>query len=57
MLACGGFEWNEQMVKAFIGQRIEPMSPPYNEGDGHRMAMEAGAQLANMTSFWGQPGC
>jgi 3-oxosteroid 1-dehydrogenase len=55
VLACGGFEWNEQMVKAFIGQRIEPMSPPYNEGDGHVMAMEAGAELANMTSFWGQP--
>lgn len=55
VLACGGFEWNEQMVQAFIGQRIEPMSPPYNEGDGHVMAMEAGAELANMTSFWGQP--
>ena len=32
-----------------------PLSPPYNEGDGHLMAMEAGAQLANMMSFWGQP--
>ncbi len=31
------------------------MSPPSNEGDGHRMAMEAGARLANMTHFWGQP--
>jgi succinate dehydrogenase/fumarate reductase flavoprotein subunit len=55
VLACGGFEWNEEMVKAFIGQVLEPMSPPYNEGDGHVMAMEAGAELANMTSFWGQP--
>jgi 3-oxosteroid 1-dehydrogenase len=55
VLACGGFEWNEEMVKAFIGQHLEPMSPPYNEGDGHLMAMEAGAELANMTSFWGQP--
>jgi 3-oxosteroid 1-dehydrogenase len=55
VLACGGFEWNTEMVKAFIGQHLEPMSPPYNEGDGHLMAMEAGAELANMTSFWGQP--
>jgi len=55
VLACGGFEWNEEMVAAFIGQHLEPMSPPYNEGDGHIMAMEAGAGMANMTSFWGQP--
>ncbi|HEX6311980.1 MAG TPA: FAD-dependent oxidoreductase [Acidimicrobiia bacterium] len=55
VLACGGFEWNTAMVKAFIGQELDPLSPPHNEGDGHRMAMEAGAALANMTSFWGQP--
>ena len=55
VLACGGFEWDEAMVKSFIGQQLEPMSPPHNEGDGHRMAMEAGAELANMRSFWGQP--
>jgi 3-oxosteroid 1-dehydrogenase len=55
ILACGGFEWNAEMVRAFIGEPIEPMSPPHNEGDGHRMAMEAGAALANMTAFWGQP--
>jgi len=29
-----------EMVKTFIGQHLEPMSPPYNEGDGHLMAME-----------------
>ena len=55
VLACGGFEWNEQMVAGFIGEQLMPLSPPYNEGDGHVMAMEAGAQLANMMSFWGQP--
>lgn len=55
VLACGGFEWNAQMVQAFIGHAIEPLSPPYNEGDGHVMAMEAGAALANMWSYWGQP--
>jgi 3-oxosteroid 1-dehydrogenase len=55
LLACGGFEWNDDMVRAFIGRELFPLSPPQNEGDGHRMAMEAGAALANMTSFWGQP--
>ncbi len=55
VLACGGFEWNEAMVEAFIGAAIEPLSPPHNTGDGHLMAMEAGAELANMTSHWGQP--
>ena len=55
VLACGGFEWNESMVRSFIGMHLDPLSPPYNEGDGHIMAMEAGAELANMTSFWGQP--
>jgi succinate dehydrogenase/fumarate reductase flavoprotein subunit len=56
VLASGGFEWNDEMVRGFIGERLEPMSPPYNEGDGHRMAMEVGALLGNMRSFWGQPG-
>lgn len=55
VLACGGFEWNPEMVRAFIGEPIEPMSPPHNRGDGHVMAMEAGARLANMTAYWGQP--
>ncbi len=55
VLACGGFEWNAAMVRSFIGEPIVPMSPPHNEGDGHRMAMEAGAELGNMTSYWGQP--
>ena len=55
VLACGGFEWNDEMVNGFIGERIRPLSPPYNEGDGHRMAMKAGARLANMRYHWGQP--
>jgi len=55
VLASGGFEWNAAMVEGFIGEHLDPLSPPHNEGDGLRMAMEAGAQLANMRSFWGQP--
>jgi 3-oxosteroid 1-dehydrogenase len=34
---------------------VQPLSPPNNVGDGLVMAMEAGAQLANMTSYFGQP--
>jgi succinate dehydrogenase/fumarate reductase flavoprotein subunit len=53
ILACGGFEWNREMVAAFVGHALYPVSPPSNTGDGHRMAMEAGAALANMRSYWG----
>ena len=55
VLACGGFEWNADMVKAFVGRPVHALSPPYNEGDGHRMAMRVGAELGNMYSVWGQP--
>ena len=55
ILACGGFEWNPAMVASFIGYDVKPLSPPNNVGDGLVMAIEAGAELANMTSYWGQP--
>jgi len=55
VLATGGFEWNKDMVAGFIGAPISPLSPPYNEGDGQQMAMQAGASLANMRTYWGQP--
>jgi 3-oxosteroid 1-dehydrogenase len=55
VLGTGGFEWNKDMVAGFIGSPIHPLSPPYNEGDGHQMAMQAGAALANMRTYWGQP--
>lgn len=55
VLACGGFEWNPELVKGHIGYDVHPLSPPNNVGDGLVMAMEAGAQLANMTSYWGTP--
>lgn len=55
VLACGGYEWNEGMVRAFIGHDLTPLTPPHNEGDGHLMGMAVGARLANMGSYWGQP--
>ncbi|HQV58689.1 MAG TPA: FAD-binding protein, partial [Ilumatobacteraceae bacterium] len=55
ILASGGFEWNTALVDAFVGQQIFPLSPPYNEGDGLLMGLQAGAALGNMGGFWGQP--
>ena len=52
VLACGGFEWNAEMVKTFIGYEVKPMTPWTNTGDGHIMAMEVGAKLGAMTSFF-----
>jgi succinate dehydrogenase/fumarate reductase flavoprotein subunit len=55
VLACGGFEWNPELVRAHIGYDVKPLSPPNNVGDGLKMAIEAGAQLANLGSYWGTP--
>lgn len=52
VLGCGGFEWNKEMVRTFIGYDVQPMTPWMNTGDGHMMAMEVGAKLGNMTSFF-----
>jgi succinate dehydrogenase/fumarate reductase flavoprotein subunit len=55
VLACGGFEWNPALVRAHIGYDVYPLSPPNNTGDGLLMAADAGAELGNMTSYWGTP--
>ena len=56
VIATGGFEWNETLVKTFLrGPLTGPVSVPENEGDGLLMAIEAGAQLGNMqNAFWQQ---
>lgn len=56
VIATGGFEWNEKLVKTFLrGPLTGPVSVPENEGDGLLMAIEAGAQLGNMqNAFWQQ---
>ena len=56
VIATGGFEWNETLVRAFLrGPLTGPVSVPENEGDGLLMAIEAGAQLGNMQhAFWQQ---
>ncbi|MGI8491394.1 MAG: FAD-dependent oxidoreductase [Acidimicrobiales bacterium] len=56
VLASGGFEWSEELKRNFLfGPLTAPTSPPFNEGDGLRMAMQAGAALANMTEAWWYP--
>ena len=56
IIASGGFEWNKELVKSFLpGEPTHHLSPPYNEGDGLIMAMEAGAKLANMSDAWWYP--
>jgi succinate dehydrogenase/fumarate reductase flavoprotein subunit len=56
VIATGGFEWNETLVKNFLrGPLTGPVSVPENEGDGLLMAIEAGAQIANMqNAYWMQ---
>ncbi|HZP16034.1 MAG TPA: FAD-binding protein [Nocardioides sp.] len=56
VLACGGFEWNAELVRAHIGYDVHPLSPPGNNtGDGLQMAAAVGAKLANLGSYWGTP--
>jgi 3-oxosteroid 1-dehydrogenase len=56
VLACGGFEWDRDLVKAFLrGPMNGPVSPPNNTGDGLRMAMRLGAALGNMGQAWWVP--
>lgn len=56
VLATGGFEWDAELVKAFLrGPLATPASPRNNTGDGLRMAMRVGASLANMREAWWAP--
>jgi 3-oxosteroid 1-dehydrogenase len=56
VLASGGYEWNSELCSRFLpGPLTHPTSPPGNEGDGLLMAMELGADLANMNSAWWYP--
>ena len=56
VLGTGGFEWDESLVGAFLrGPMHGAVSPPNNTGDGLRMAMAHGADLANMGEAWWVP--
>lgn len=57
VLACGGFEWSEELWRRYMPLPItHRCSPPYNEGDGLLMAAEIGADLGNMGEAWLYPG-
>jgi succinate dehydrogenase/fumarate reductase flavoprotein subunit len=56
VLATGGFEWNRELVRAFLrGPMTSPVSVPSNEGDGLLMCMRVGAALGNMREAWWMP--
>ena len=56
ILATGGFEWDPDLVRAFLrGPLTHPASPPGNTGDGLKLAQGIGAGLANMTNAWWTP--
>jgi 3-oxosteroid 1-dehydrogenase len=56
ILATGGFEWNEQLIRAFTrGPLTHPVSIKTNTGDGLKMAMKVGAMLGNMREAWWMP--
>jgi len=64
ILACGGFEWNEDYKRAFLrGRLTHPLGVKTNTGDCLYMAMKAGAMLSNMReASWAPaaelpPGC
>jgi succinate dehydrogenase/fumarate reductase flavoprotein subunit len=53
VLATGGFEWNAQMVRGFLGvPELTPASPPTGLGLGLGLALGAGAAIGNMTNAW-----
>jgi hypothetical protein len=56
LLACGGFENNFEMAKAYAPSGIywdAFYGTPYNRGDGFKMVAPFGAQLWNMNSMPG----
>jgi 3-oxosteroid 1-dehydrogenase len=56
VLGTGGFEWDQKLVEAYLrGPMRGAVSPPNNTGDGLRMAMAHGADLANMAEAWWVP--
>ena len=55
VLTCGGFENNQEMIRNYLPglPYCYTSGTPYNEGDGIRMAMAAGADLWHMNNYAG----
>lgn len=55
LLACGGFEWDEDLKTNFLRGKAEyNVSVPGNNGDALRMCMALGSDLRNLNECWGQ---
>lgn len=53
VLASGGFEWNDELCTSLLsGPVTSRCSLPTNVGDGLKMAMAAGAGVANTNEAW-----
>ncbi|WP_028008871.1 FAD-dependent oxidoreductase [Solimonas flava] len=58
ILACGGFESNQQMREQYLAKPTTTewtAAPPINHGDGIRAGQALGAGLALMDKVWGSP--
>lgn len=56
VLATGGFQHDPALARTFLpAPGIAPLGPPGCRGDGLRMALAAGAGLANMADGWWMP--
>lgn len=58
VLACGGFESNQQMREQYLPQPTQVQwtaAPPINHGDGIRAGKALGAKLDFMNRTWGSP--
>ncbi|WP_322749686.1 MULTISPECIES: FAD-binding protein [unclassified Frankia] len=56
VIATGGFEHNEDLKRAFLrGPASHTVGVETNTGDGLKMAMRAGAMIANMPEAWWMP--
>jgi 3-oxosteroid 1-dehydrogenase len=56
VIATGGFEWDQDLVRAFLRGPVESMpTARTGTGDGLRMAMRVGAELGGMQFAWWVP--
>ena len=53
VLACGGFEYDEELRDAYLPLPLTAVGHPGNTGDGLRLAQAAGASLWHMSAFFG----
>ncbi len=54
VLACGGFENNEDMIEKYTQREVmHPIGTLYNTGDGVRMGIEVGANQSRMAAMSG----